>query len=61
MLGIFSFQEILVVRHVGTSPAGGPKGRKSDEGWELALGTDRKAEQGLRLHVGHIYVGILLP
>lgn len=32
MLGIFSFQEILVVRHAGTSPAGRPEGQEVQTG-----------------------------
>lgn len=37
VLGIFSFQEILVVRHAGISPAGRPKG-SPDWGWEWDCG-----------------------
>ena len=37
VLGIFSFQEILVVRHAGTSPAGRPKG-SPDRGREWDCG-----------------------
>ena len=47
MLGIFSFQEILVVRHAGTSPAGGPEGQEVQTGGgNGAVRTDQKAAQG---------------
>lgn len=47
MLGIFSFQEILVVKHAGTSPAGGPEGQEVQAGGgNGAVRTDQKAAKG---------------
>lgn len=60
VLGIFSFQEILAVRHARTSATGVLGGGKSDR-QEGSVGRDRKMTCRMSFQDGQLYVESLLP